>query len=498
MHLSVTLNQRARFLKREIYPRATDITARYQLARQNGRLKSSLQLILFIHAVQPTETSIAQPPSGGSAQAAAPLERNLVICCDGTSNEFGRKNTNVVRLLQCLERDSDRQLIYYDPGVGTLPDPNRVTNLGKSWSKIIGLAFGHGLTSDVMEAYAFLMETWQSGDRVYVFGFSRGAYTSRVLTGLLRNFGLMPRGAHNILPYVIKGYRALSDRAARDKMSVLEETYQDFRRTFARPASSPDDQEHHFPVHFLGVWDTVSTVGWVWNPKSFRNTALNPSVQFARHAIAIDERRVFFRQNRLVARQSNQDSVEVAKMDGVPRLIECWFPGSHSDVGGGHAAKEDQLWPLSLEWMLREAEKTGLLVDPVRKQTVFASASSPSIWALKHHESLEGLWKVAEWFPALRWRQDNKTGEWRSRFETGRGTPRKVWPGELIHRSALLRLREKEVFLPDGKMGPYNPPSLCAKYKDGVRHMPDPIPEYDVYQHAQCSCEACKRLKASR
>ena len=212
-------------------------------------------------------------------------------------------------------------------------------------------------------------------------------------------------------------------------------------------------RERHFPVHFLGVWDTVSTVGWVWNPKSFRNTAFNPSVEFARHAIAIDERRVFFRQNRLRGRSnaSNPDSVEVAKMCGVPRLIECWFPGSHCDVGGGHAAKEDQLWPLSLEWMLSEAKKTGLLVDPVRKQTVFASASSPTIWALKHHESLEGRWKLAERFPVLRWRQDKETGKWRSRFETGRGTPRKVKRGELIHKSALLRLREKKVLLPDGE-----------------------------------------------
>jgi uncharacterized protein (DUF2235 family) len=462
-------------------------------------------------AMQPTETSIAQPPSGDSVQAAVPVQRNLVICCDGTSNEFGRKNTNVVRLLQCLKRDSDRQLIYYDPGVGTLPDPNRITHLGKSWSKIIGLAFGHGLTSDVMEAYSYLMETWQSSDRVFVFGFSRGAYTARVLTGLLRTFGLMPRGAHNILPYVIKGYRALSRRAARDEMSVLEQTYQDFRRTFARPASGPDDQERYFPVHFLGVWDTVSTVGWVWSPKSFRHTAFNPSVRFARHAIAIDERRVFFRQNRLATGQSNhllnQDSVGIAKRGGVPRLIECWFPGSHCDVGGGHAAKEDQLWPLSLEWMLSEAEKTGLLVDPARKRTVFPSAVSPPIWALKHHESLEGRWKLAERFPVLRWRKvkpvegnvpHDETGEWQSRFETGRGTPRKIQPGELIHQSALLRLREKEVLLPDGKMGLYNPPSLCTKYKDRVRQMPDPLPEYDVYRHEQCGCEACERLKASR
>ena len=116
-------------------------------------------------------------------------------------------------------------------------------------------------------------------------------------------------------------------------MSVLEETYQDFRRTFARPASGPDDQERYFPVHFLGVWDTVSTVGWVWNPKSFRNTAFNPSVEFARHAIAIDERRVFFRQNRLAPGRSRTagqpGSVEVAT-DGwsaaADRMLVSRFP----------------------------------------------------------------------------------------------------------------------------------------------------------------------------
>jgi uncharacterized protein (DUF2235 family) len=110
-----------------------------------------------------------------------------VICCDGTSNEFGRKNTNVVRLVQCLRRDTHNQLIYYDPGVGTLPDPYPATRLGKWWSRVIGLAFAHGLTADVMEAYTFLMEQWEFGDRVFSFGFSRGTYTARVLAGLLHN-----------------------------------------------------------------------------------------------------------------------------------------------------------------------------------------------------------------------------------------------------------------------------------------------------------------------
>ena len=230
------------------------------------------------------------PQSGGPMAT----RRNLVICCDGTSNEFGRKNTNVVRLLQCLRRNTDRQFIYYDPGVGTLLDQNQVTRFGKWWSQVIGLAFGHGLTADVMETYAYLMEQWEAGDRVFIFGFSRGAYTARVLAGLLHTFGLMPSGATNLLPYVIKNYRALSDRSDKDKMRNIEQISGEFRRTFARPVSGQDEKERHFPVHFLGVWDTVSTVGWIWDPKSFRHTAFNPSLVYARHAMAIDERRIFF------------------------------------------------------------------------------------------------------------------------------------------------------------------------------------------------------------
>jgi len=305
-------------------------------------------------------TSTLEYPSDPLPAGPTVSGRNLVICCDGTSNEFGRKNTNVVRLLQCLKRDTHRQFIYYDPDVGTLPEPNRVTRLGKWWSKVIGLAFGHGLTADVMEAYAYLMEKWEMGDRVFIFGFSRAAYTARVVAGLLHTFGLMPRGAYNLLPYVINNYRALSNRSDKAGMRNIEEMYREFRNTFARPASGAHEEERHFPVHFLGVWDTVSTVGWIWDPKSFRHTAFNPSIVYARHAIAIDERRIFFRQNRLSHDRRNHEESGADDVIGVPRRIECWFPGSHCDVGGGHAPDDDKLWPLSLGWMLEEAAKVDL------------------------------------------------------------------------------------------------------------------------------------------
>ena len=130
--------------------------------------------------------------------------RYLVICCDGTSNEFGRENTNVVRLLQCLKRDTQRQFIYCDPGVGTLPEPNRVTRVGKWWSKVIGLAFGHGLTADVMEAYTYLMEQWETGSSFLVLA---EVPTQRV------SFSFQSK--HSVRPTSLPPWRKRKDRSPR-------------------------------------------------------------------------------------------------------------------------------------------------------------------------------------------------------------------------------------------------------------------------------------------
>src|SRR5256885_8816208 len=122
------------------------------------------------------------------------MSRNIVICCDGTNNEFGTDNTNVVRLVQVCTHDVNTQVIYYDPGVGTLPEAGLMTRIGKSASELFDLALANTLLPKVQEAYTFLMNTWRKGDQVYLFGFSRGAYTVRVLAGLLHQLGLLNRG----------------------------------------------------------------------------------------------------------------------------------------------------------------------------------------------------------------------------------------------------------------------------------------------------------------
>src|SRR4029077_13362949 len=121
------------------------------------------------------------------------MPKNIVICCDGTNNEFGRVNTNVVRLFQSLDlSDPEKQIGYYDPGVGTIAEPGAFSKLDKWLSRVFGLAFGRGLVGKVEGAYTFLMSRYEPGDRIYLFGFSRGAYTVRALAGVLHLLGLLP------------------------------------------------------------------------------------------------------------------------------------------------------------------------------------------------------------------------------------------------------------------------------------------------------------------
>lgn len=125
--------------------------------------------------------------------------KNIVICCDGTGNEFGDTNSNVVKLYSTLIIDHD-QIGYYHPGVGTMGAPNARGPIDKEWTKIDGLAFGKGLLENVGDAYRYLMNNYEDGDHIYLFGFSRGAYTVRALGGVLHMFGLLTPGNEGQIP----------------------------------------------------------------------------------------------------------------------------------------------------------------------------------------------------------------------------------------------------------------------------------------------------------
>jgi uncharacterized protein (DUF2235 family) len=375
------------------------------------------------------------------------MSRNLVICCDGTNNQFGPENTNVVRLVQVLERDPARQHVYYDPGLGTLPEPGAWSKLQKWLSKVYGLAFGAGILWKIGEAYTFLMDNWEPGDHVFMFGFSRGAYSVRVLAGLLHSLGLMPHGNYNLVPYVLRLYDAVRKEGRHredEKKSDYWQLCDNFRWTFARRITETDDSRH-FRVHFLGVWDSVSSVGWIWNPRKFPYTAHNPSVSIVRHAVSLDERRCFFRQN-LMEKTGQQD------------LQERWFPGVHCDVGGGYPVDWGQIWQRPFEWILKEAESAagaGLLVNDDRRKEVLAN-SVPEPWLEDQHESLEGAWWMAEYL--RNWKNPG-----RHRF---------VLDGALMDNSTLRRIQEKTG---------YSPPNLSQGFLDRVRGLVD-VPETLPYE----------------
>ena len=116
------------------------------------------------------------------------MPKNIVVCCDGTGNEYGRHNTNVVKLYEAIVRDAS-QIAFYDPGVGTFSVLGR--RLGRPVGIILGKAFGYGLRQNIEDAYRYLMDRYDPGDRLFLFGFSRGAYTARALAGMLYRCGLL-------------------------------------------------------------------------------------------------------------------------------------------------------------------------------------------------------------------------------------------------------------------------------------------------------------------
>jgi uncharacterized protein (DUF2235 family) len=372
------------------------------------------------------------------------MPRNLVLCFDGTNNQFGEQNTNVVRLAQVIARDPPSQLLYYDPGIGTLPEPGLLTSAAKTLSRWIDLAFGTGLISKVERAYSYLMDFWEPGDRVFLFGFSRGAYAARVLAGALHGLGLLPRGNQNLVPYVFRLFDSVRKGWCRRPNKAYWRLCNQFRWSFARKTFDSDDQRR-FPTYFLGLWDTVSSVGWVWDPATFPYTTSNSSVEIVRHAVSIDERRAFFRQN-LWGASTNQNSEEL------------WFPGVHADVGGGYPLEDGALWRPPFEWMIEEARQAGLVVDETRFKRITASTSaSDRPWEDRQHESLTMAWWPVEFFPKLVWRK--KAGHrWPS---LGLGRHRSILHGARLHRSALNRIRETS----------YSPANLSPTFLQSVRAM---------------------------
>ena len=276
--------------------------------------------------------------------------KNIVVLCDGTANQVTiYSHTNLVRLARRLDKTTSKdrsQVMFYDPGLGTESAPGALTVVGKAVTKFLGLAFGYGLSKNLADAYAFLMKNYEPGDRIYIFGFSRGAYTARALTGLLGRVGLLERGCESLIPYAIKYYHAsnahqlnfFKKRFSRTYALKWRDVIPDIKDTSLANKSS----KGVIPVHFLGVWDTVKSIGILRPQFTLPDTDWLPNMINGRHAVAIDEKRSQYQPVLWDADtdSDHEDQKERRKSNFQTCLHQDvdtkWFSGVHADVGGGY------------------------------------------------------------------------------------------------------------------------------------------------------------------
>lgn len=267
------------------------------------------------------------------------MTRRLILCFDGTWNTV-KDHTNVSRIHAAIAalpdgQGGDSQIKYYDEGVGTY-----------WYDKIRGGMLGYGLSKNVIQGYKWLIQHYQEGSEIYLFGFSRGAFTARSLAGLIGrcNIAYLPQGVNN---------SELEERVKR----LAEEAYDIYRES-----KEPDDASRafvkdkaHFGVRikFIGVWDTVGALGvplvGLNILERFHDTKLGAHVDNAYHALAVDEHRKDYATALWTANPGNA------------KLEQRWFPGAHANVGGGY---EDDLLPdPPLKWIAERARDCGLVVS---------------------------------------------------------------------------------------------------------------------------------------
>ena len=270
------------------------------------------------------------------------VSKRLVICCDGTWNSPDQVRggkpapTNVVKVaLAVAPTDStgQEQLIFYHQGVGT-----------DRWDRIRGGMFGFGLSRDIRDTYRFIVQNFSPGDEIFFFGFSRGAYTARSTAGLIRNCGILRRAEADRVDQAYALYRSRNHRTRPRGIEA-----QLFRRTYSQETR----------IRFIGVWDTVGALGiplsglrlvnLVNRRWRFHDTELSPTVDAAFQALAIDELRGPFRPA-IWTRTGNQLCEQV------------WFPGAHSDIGGGNP--DPALSEIALLWIAQRARACGLAFEP--------------------------------------------------------------------------------------------------------------------------------------
>ncbi|BGP49693.1 hypothetical protein JCM10450v2_005598 [Rhodotorula kratochvilovae] len=268
--------------------------------------------------------------------------------------------TNVPTLFSLASEDPDKQLLYYQVGVGEAVGTHESAWApGKVWEKItqtVDEAVAFSLGRHICSGYRFLMDHWRPGDEIFLFGFSRGAYTARALAGMLQQVGLLPAGNEDTIPLAFSIYKR---KASTVLVPGVETLAEGFKRTFSRDVE----------VHFVGVWDTVASVGALI-PRTLPFASGASYIHIFRQALALDEARArYYPQPWISESPLSSDPEERAETD----VKEVWFSGAHSNVGGGEFPYDGDVQPalshLSLRWMVREALAAGFELDSMRVAT---------------------------------------------------------------------------------------------------------------------------------
>lgn len=298
------------------------------------------------------------------------MKKRLVICCDGTWNNPEDPNpTNVVRTARSVlpegidgfAGNKIPQIVFYDWGVGT-------GNLG---DRLKGGAFGNGLNKNIQDAYRFIVHNYEKDDDLFLFGFSRGAYTARSLAGMIRNCGILTRRKAHLIPRAFTMYRSVAHPDCNSAVKFRDDNSHHRESRGERPA-----------IEFMGVWDTVGALGipirfmkvLTDRKHEFHDTRLSGIIKNAYHAVAIDERRGDF-----------EPVLWTDEPESYQKVVQTWFPGVHTDVGGGY--DEPGLGNGALQWMLKHAEGSGLAVDRAYLSTFRADPLG------KLHRSRKGMYQ---------------------------------------------------------------------------------------------------------
>jgi uncharacterized protein (DUF2235 family) len=470
------------------------------------------------------------------------MGKNILIFSDGTGQAGGlipdETRSNVYKLFKATRCgpensiDPAQQLAFYDPGLGSTSDGGgyRLSWARKIYNVMSG-ATGLGITRNIIDCYAAIVRVWEPGDRIYLFGFSRGAYTARCVAGVLGLCGvpthMKDKSPLRRDPGTVRAIAAEAVKNVYQHGSSIKDDPKKGERlaraaAFRQTYGSNEDDRSNAPPYFIGVWDTVATLGMGWIPliaisliayllsasavhvlsrlfasqlpattanmswlwslltvagifgsayliasfrygqwmslakyrMAFYDTKLNPRVDYARHALAIDENRRDFQR----VTWAEDGSADFADREGPERFKQIWFCGVHSDVGGSYVEPESRLSDISLKWMSDEAKEVPcpIFVDERYLQTF------PLPTGMQHDERQDTLAGWPRWFvwTLSRFLAPDRIG-WPEGF-------RKIPHDAPLHPSVLKRFEAPGV-ISYGEFKPYRPISL-RQHQDVRQH----------------------------